>query len=108
MLFILKAMTYAARRITKVRTTLARKLTCRASRKACKLRLAAGEVCAHGVDAEIAMRDQHEAELETLRTKQAKTRELFRCAVADTERALFNAAEAKQVKAYKYAQYTHG
>lgn len=94
MLFILKAPTNVAHFLNTSRGKLARKLCIRASRKANKLRYAA--TSARGVETLIAMRDMHDEELDALRMKQAKVREVYHSAVWNTERVLISANAADQ------------
>lgn len=108
MLFILKAMTEVARIITRTRSKLARALCVRAARTSGRLQNLSLDAYMRGVKAYNALFTQHEAELEALRTKQAKVRYMQRAQMADLESDLITAANRAQYKAYSYAMYING
>lgn len=107
MLFILKAMTEVARIITRTRSKLARALCSSASRTSSKLHNLSLVAYMHGVNAHTALFTKHEAELEALRTKQAKVREMQRANMADLGANLIAAANRAHEKADSYALYIH-
>lgn len=108
MLFILKAMTEVARIITRIRSKLARALCFRSARTSGRLQSLSLVAYTHGVKQHVALHKKHDAELEALRTKQAKVREMQRAASADLEASLITAANRAQEKANSYAMYIHG